>query len=121
MLSAITIRQEGERVLLVVNGRLAADMPWDAALEVAKFLHQKAKLAEEHAKANQIIYDSAILLRVGFPIGLSNNRAIQKEAGKEAAWNQKLRRYLPGGVKSQEAVGTPTIIRHKLKKDKDNG
>jgi len=106
----ITIRREGTRVLLLKNGVLIADMPYDAALQVSRAMRVKAKDAEEHVKAEQIINDSALLLRTGFPIGLSSNPDIIRESIKEAVNNRTLRRALPGGVKSQSVVGRPSII-----------
>jgi len=105
----IQIKQEGGRVLLGNRDKMVADMPWDAAIQVAKAIMSQAKKAEEYAKANQIIFDHALLTRVGFPVGLSNNPKIITEVKKEAVSNRDLRRYLPGGVKSGEVFGTPTI------------
>ena len=109
---AVTLRQEGTRVLVLKGGCLLADMPYEAALDVGRALIAQARKAEELAKVQQIIGDQAIILRAGFPVGLTNHPDIQAEAAKEAAWNTRLRRYMPGGVRSQEAVGTPTLIQH---------
>jgi hypothetical protein len=46
------------------------------------------------------------------PFGLTDNPVAQAEVAKEAAWNRELRRALPGGVRSSEVVGTPTVIRN---------
>jgi hypothetical protein len=40
--------------------------------------------SEEIAKAANIAQDQAILIRSGFPIGITDNRAIMKEAIKRA-------------------------------------
>lgn len=106
---AAQVLVEGTRVLLVSDGRAVLNVPWEAALGIGKAMVAAARKAEETAKAAEIIMDQAILTRAGAPIGLSNNPAIQKEAGKEAAWNRDLRRYMPGGVKSEEVFGTPTL------------
>ena len=106
----INIRQQGTRVLLIKNGVLIADLPWQKALAVAQGLIVQARKAEELAKAERIIQDQALLLRAGAPFGLTTHPAILREAAKEAEHNRVLRRYLPGGIKSQEAVGTPTIL-----------
>jgi hypothetical protein len=110
-ITSVDIQAEGDRVIVLHNGRLLWDMDWQAAAIFARALAIKSKEAEEIAKAQQIIYDSAILLRAGVPLGLSNNRSIQREAAKEAAWNSDLRRYMPDGIRSQEMVGTPAIIK----------
>lgn len=117
MREAISIRQEGERVLLIKDGRLILDLPWQAALEVARAIHQKAKLAEQLACADKLIIDQAILLRAGAPFGLSSHPLILRESVREALTNRQLRRYLPGGVKSKEIVGQPAIIQHQPKKE----
>lgn len=118
----IRMKQERDRVLFIVDGKTVLDMPWDATLQLAQHLHGVAKKAEEFAKAQQIVYDQAILTRSGFPIGLSNNRDILKAAQKEAAWNSDLRRYVPlKGIQSREGVGTPTIINNPPKKESNDG
>ena len=112
-LKEVVVRQEGDRVLLLHNGRLLFSLPWQAALELGRALHVQGKKAEEEANALRIVYDQAILTRVGFPIGLSNRPDILAEAAKEAAWNKDLRRYIRGdqamGIANQTVFGTPTI------------
>ena len=115
-INSLTIHREGETVTLIYNGRRVCDLDWQAADEVARALIIQARKAEVEAKAEQIAYDQAILIRKGIPLGLTNRRDIQHEAGKLAAWDSKLRRYMPGGVKSKAIVGTPAVIRHKPRK-----
>lgn len=112
--------QTGAGVLMLLDGQLALEMSWENALEVANALRTVAKNAEEYAKANEIVNDQAILMRSGFPIDLTTHPDILKEAAKEAAWDSNLRRAMPGGIKSQERFGKPTIVRHPLKKDNGN-
>ena len=113
--SQVAVRDEGNRVLVIRDGRAILDLPWDAALALAKALRIKALQAEETDKAESIVFDQAILTRLGVPFGLTNNATILKEATKEAAWNSDLRRYIrgkrAGGLESQAVVGTPNIIR----------
>jgi hypothetical protein len=116
MLNSLTVRREGEKVLLLSGGILIAEMPWRAADELATALKAKARLAEEEEKGGQIALDSAILMRAGVPFSFSSRPDILKEAVKEAAWNCSLRRYMPGGVKSKEIFGAPTVIKHKRDK-----
>lgn len=118
-MTRITTRQDGPHVLLLVDGRLVAEMPWNAALDVSRAIHVKAKAAEEIAKAAGIIYDHAILMRHGFRFGLTSHPLLQGEAAKQAAWNRNLRRYIPGGVRSEEMVGTPSLILHPPQKKED--
>lgn len=105
----IRIRQEGAEVTLIVDGKAAFAAPWNAALDIARELMASARLAEEHAKAEGIIFDNALLIRSGAPLGLSNNRNIVTESLKEAAHNYTLRRHLRGGIKSTSIVGAPDI------------
>lgn len=117
-LNELTVRQEGDRVLLLRNGQLLAAMPWQAADVLARAILSQARRAEEYAKAEQIAYDSAILLRAGAPFALSSRPDILAEAKKEAAWNSDLRRYMQNrGIQSQEKFGTPTLIQHPPKGD----
>lgn len=108
----VKVRQEGTTVLIINKEGKFLELPWDAALAVAKALRIQAKRAEEFAKRCQIIMDQAILMRKGIPFGLTSNPAMQQEAGKEAAHNRQLRLYMPGGVKSQECLGTPAVLQH---------
>lgn len=110
---SVTIRREGRDVLILERGRLVFRIPWDAALELGSAIIQQARRVEEIVKRDQIVYDQAILNRLGIPIGLICDPRLKDEAMKEAHWNSSLRRYLPGGVKSQEAVGTPAVIKHR--------
>jgi hypothetical protein len=107
----IQIVQEGDKVIFVYDGK-ALKMHWQSALQIARLIHKQAKKAEEDASALKIAGDHAILFRAGFPIGLTSRPDIQEEAEHLAQYDYNLRRYMPGGVKSQERVGTPTVINH---------
>ena len=111
---AIRVVADGDKVILITNGRVTARMPWQSALELSKAIYQVAKGAEEQAKALQIAHDNAILLNQGFPVGLSNRRDIQAESVREA-------RHMPGGIKSQSVVGTPAVIKHPPPKGETDG
>lgn len=120
-LKEVTVRREGVRVLLLHNGTLLFSLPWQAAIELSRALYAKAKEAEEEAHAAKIVYDQAILTRVGFPIGLSNRPDILAEAAREAAWNSDLRRYIRGdramGIVNQTVFGTPRVTVAPLPKE----
>jgi len=113
----VDVRQEGTRVLVIEDGRTILDMPWDGALALARAIHVKGKAAEELAKAAEIIFDQAILQRLGVPLGLTSNPDMQKVACVEAAWNSDLRRWIrsgrAGGIASQAVFGVPRVIKHK--------
>jgi len=95
-----------------VDGRPAyIDFEPALALNLANGLYQASLKAEEHAKAEAIARDTAILYRAGAPFGLSDHPGIIELAKKEAAWNTDFRRAMPGGVKSAEAFGVPALRR----------
>ena len=104
-----TVHQEGQHVQLILDGRLVLETNWQSALEIANAIRGVAKRAEEYALHAQIAYDQAILLRSGVPLGLTNNPNIQAEAVGLALYDRALRAYMPGGVKSEAVVGTPTV------------
>ena len=106
----VRIHQEGPEVLLVIDGR-ALNMPWHVALDIARALEKKARKAEEIAKSEGLIFDQALLIRTGAPLGFTDNPDIQQEAAKEAAHSSDLRKYLPGGVKATEQFGSPNVKR----------
>ena len=108
-----TVRQDDERVLLIVNGRCVLNQPWDGALEIGRALIAQGRRAEEIAKAAGVILDHAILVRAGVPIGLAVDPRIREEAEKTAVSDSSLRRYMPGGVKSKSSVGAPSVKRHR--------
>lgn len=119
---SVTIRREGFEILLLdPHGRLLLRLPWEAALRLGGAIMQQARRVEEIVKRDQVVFDQAILNRRGVPIGLINDPHLQQEAMKEAAWNSQLRRYLPGGVQSQEAVGTPSLIKHPPRRTVNGG
>lgn len=101
--------EEPGMILLQLAGRCLL-FPRPLAAHLWRALVAKARQAEEQAKAESIAADAAILFRSGAPFGLSNDPKIQDEAIKEAAWNRDLRRFMPGGIKSTEVIGVPTII-----------
>ncbi len=107
-MASVRVRQEGTKVLMVIDGR-ASEMPPEAARLLARALIEKAAAAEELARVDSVILDSALLLRIGVPIGLTKHPKILEEARKEAVTNRDLRRYAPGGVRSSEQFGAPRI------------
>jgi hypothetical protein len=114
---SVRVRREGARVLVIEDGQAILDLPWQAADDLARALTVQARRAEEEARAEQIVGDQALLIRAGAPFGLTNRPDLLAEAAKEAAWNSRLRRYLPG-VPSGEQWGTPTIAKHSRKGDR---
>jgi hypothetical protein len=108
-----TVRQEGGTVQLVVDGQLILDVSWEQALKLGQALIFQARKAEEFTKADQVIKDQALLLRAGIPLGLATDPRMMQEAGKEAAWNSDLRRYMPNNLEKIEQYGTvypPTVV-----------
>lgn len=116
-IQAVTLRHEGERVLLIAEGRAVLDMPWEAADELARALTVQARRAEELSKAMPIARDAAVLLRAGVPMGLSSHPKIKAEAVKIARDDRNLRRYMPGGIRSTEQFGAPAVHVHQPRKE----
>lgn len=106
--SRLVIRQEGNEVTILFNGKFLSRMPWDKALAFSTAVRIQALRAEEVDKAQLIVADQALLTRHGIPIGLSNNPKINAEAFRES-------QHLPGpaGICPTSVVGTPTILRGK--------
>lgn len=120
---SVLVRHEGARVLVLKDGRSLLDLPWQAALDLAKALQAQGKRAEEIDKAQAIIADQAIVTRLGFRFGLTAHPTLLREAAKEAAWNRDLRRAIPNhraqGIASQTVVGAPRLIRSQPTKEAD--
>lgn len=117
-IEAVAIRQEGQRVLILKGGTAILDLPPDAAIAVANAIIAKARLAlqEQPKAAEQLAFDSAVLLRAGAPIGLSSHPKILSMAKTEAESNRDLRRYMPGGIKGTTQFGTPGVSSSKPKR-----
>ena len=107
------IRHEGLTVQVIFSDGKAVALAWDAALALGQAITYHARLVEEVVKRERVVMDQAILLRAGLWLPLVNDPYLRHQAHQEAAWNSDLRRYLPGGIPSQEEVGRPTIIRHR--------
>lgn len=109
----LTIRHDGPRVQIIDRqaGKLLADITPQLARDLADALKHAAGRAEEIVERERIVFDQAILQRVGLPIGLIHDPHLRHQAGVEAAWNSDLRRYLPGGMKLQAEFGVPAVIR----------
>lgn len=110
------IRQEADRVLIIVDGRCVADLDYKAAQTLERAVRAKRLRAEEYAKAEQISKDSAILLRAGARMVLSDRADIKQEAVKLAAHDRDLRRFMPS-IRSQESFGHPVFETHPPKKE----
>lgn len=108
----VQVRQDGAKVFVNINDDTFLELEWQKADELAAALKACARLAEGHEKAAQVLLDTAFLMRSGAPFTLSNDPKLLDAARNAAAFDKTLRRQLPGGVKSQEVVGLPTILRH---------
>jgi hypothetical protein len=113
-----TLVGEDVAVVFQLNARDWIQLDKVTAVQVARALTQLALRADELAQAERIALDSAVLLRAGSNFALSSDPKIIDAARSEAAWNGALRRFMPGGVKSEEAFGTPTVVLHPQPKGK---
>jgi hypothetical protein len=111
------VRQEGDRVLLIMGGRLQADLHWKDALRIAKAITNRARVAENYDNLPQLIQDQAILIRAGVPMGLTSHPAALKEAVKSAEGDRNLRRFMRNNIRSKEIFGKPTLTQTSPKGD----
>ncbi len=111
---ALAIRQEMDRVLLLLNGKCITSMPPQAARLIAQALIEKAGLAEQWENPQKFIKDQAILDRLGIPINIVNDPKLRQEAIKESQNNHDLRKHIRGrrvrGIRSGEKFGKTSII-----------
>jgi hypothetical protein len=111
----LTVRREGDNVLLLLDGKLITGMPWWAAQKVWKAIRAKANEAEQHANPIRLITDQAYMYRTGAPFALTDDKDFQEEAFKEAQYNRDLRRYIPipkaDPDRGAESFGRPKITR----------
>lgn len=107
----VTAGMRKERVVFIVDGKTVLDLHWRHYNDVIRILKQAMAQAEEHENAEQVIEHQSVLMRMGGPIGLSDNPDILKEARQRALYDKKLRAYLPS-VKHQSVVGTPKLVQY---------
>jgi hypothetical protein len=110
--AAVRVRRDEESIVLeALTGTLFAIWPLSYAYSIGEILLAKAHDLETHEKAQQIAFDQAILFRRGMKFGVTSDPHLQRKAGQLAAWSSRLRRYLPGGLPSQEQFGVPAVVR----------
>jgi hypothetical protein len=63
----VRIGQDGERVLVLKNGVLILDLPWQVAQQIGAALYAKGKAAEQFARREEVAEDAALLQRAGAP------------------------------------------------------
>ena len=98
------------------SGNALFILPIEAAHRVGEAMISKARDIESEDISDELAFDQGILLRKGVPLGLTSNPRIQDEAAKIAAWDGRLRRYIRGGVRRLNHVGTPGIKKEKREK-----
>ena len=100
-------RTGGSRVLLIQDGVVKLDLPWQMVDHVCRAMKEKAKLAEAADSRGPIIADQALLAAHGVPLGLTDDPRMQKEALKQA---ETLRSYYNiRGAEPTEIVGVPAL------------
>lgn len=112
-IAQITVRWEGERVIVIRNGQLVHDVHYQAALEIAQAMIAQARKAEEWAKKDQIVIDQAIITRAGLTLPVATHPKIRAEAMKESRWNGMLRRFMPR-ARPAEKIGHLQVERGTL-------
>ncbi len=104
----VRVTDDGVQVVLLVDGR-PCEMPPNVARQIARALLAKAAAVDELLHASRLVQDEALLLRAGVPLSLTGHPRIRAEAEKVAATDRDLRRYLPGGIKSETHVPAPVV------------
>lgn len=107
----LTIRSIEDKVIILLNGKLIATLPWEAAKAFAAAIKHQAGLSEEYANADKVASDQALMIRAGFPFGITSNPDIQKLAKWKAENDDRARQIPLKGVKSKGIVGTPGLIK----------
>ena len=111
------VRRDGDREVVEATRQgqltLFAVMPLPFALEIANLVKGNARLIETEENWEELVFDQAILDRSNLlpALGLVSDPWLLDEAGRTAAWDSRLRRYLPGGVKRQRKVSTPQVTK----------
>ena len=107
----ISIRSAGDKVIILLNGKLIATLPWEAAKQLSEAIKIQASLSEEYANADKVALDQSMMVRAGFPFGIANLPGVKKLAKWKAQYDDKARRVPLKGVKGKGIVGTPGLIR----------
>ena len=111
MKEEIRVVIHNEKIVMLVNGKLTADFPPEAARALALALNHQAGMIENEKRNIENPLDQALLMRVGAPIGLTSNAKLLEESYKEAQWNRDLRRNVKSAenIQSKEKFGLPII------------
>ena len=105
----VKVRQLEDKVVIYI-GTKAVELPWYAALEIAKAIKIQGERAEEYALAPKIAVETAMMWKAGLPIGFTDNPRIKDIAANEAAWNKDLRKYMGPEVRVNAQFGKPKLI-----------
>jgi hypothetical protein len=115
--SSVFVRRDDDRILLAeISGQTFMVAPLEGAARLGAAMIYLAHELEEKENAQAVAFDQAILQRSGARFGLTSDPKIQAEAGKEAAWNSDLRRYIPPTKLRQQQVGRPWARHRKVAK-----
>ena len=106
--SPFSFRLEIEKVFVSHGVMLIADLPFADAARAGAILIGQAGMAEEHAKAEQIIQDQAFATRAGLPFGMSINPRILEAAKVVAFGDRGLRKALPE-MRGTAMLGAPSV------------
>ncbi len=123
-LESVRIGCDGDKVIIDIKGRPALRIPWQHAEQVGYAISMKAQQAKEHANAELLIADQAVLLGHGIPLALANDPKILQEAHKKAVDLMRPGHLNHGppamGIPSPEHVGSPKIVLHPPRKEESN-
>ena len=108
---AVTIREEGDKVLVIFGDR-ALLIPPEAAKMIATELQSKAQIILNRANPELQAYDQALLLRTGIPIDITTDKRIFEMARNEAVNNREIRKNVPANfqVLNESKIGRPSFV-----------
>lgn len=81
-LSVLPAPDQG-KVLLLVDGKLVAELPWQLADKVGNLLKGAARVVENAENPIELIKSQTELIKMGIPVAMSHDPRILKEANHE--------------------------------------
>ena len=99
-----------QKVLLLVDGKLVAELPVGVARRISKLLMGAAKVVENEENPLALIQSQKDLINMGIPIAMSDNPLIQKVVNKELRHEGLEKGAMSCGYKG--VVASPSLTQH---------
>lgn len=98
------------KVLLLVDGKLIAELPWQIADKIGELLKAGARLVENAENPEKLIEAQADMVRLGLPVAMSHDPRILKEANKVLQNDRQFMKQNSGmSVPYTGVVTSPTV------------